>query len=87
MSHFSLDWKRYTRTTAAVLAACALLLPHAASALDKVRVGVFPVSSSLPLFVAIAFMLISDIDAPRTGMIQVPPLNLEALAHSLKDQR
>ena len=41
----------------------------------------------LPRFVAIAFMLISDIDAPRTGMIQVPPLNLEALAHSLKDQR
>jgi hypothetical protein len=33
----------------------------------------------LPLVVAIAFMLIDDIDTPRHGLIRVPPLNLTAL--------
>jgi hypothetical protein len=37
----------------------------------------------LPLLVAIAFMLIADIDAPRRGIIRVIPLNLESLAESL----
>jgi hypothetical protein len=38
----------------------------------------------LPLVIAVAFFLISDIDAPRTGVIRVEPLNLEVLAASLK---
>ena len=40
----------------------------------------------LPLVVAIAFMLIADIDAPREGMIRVSPQNLLSLAESLRTQ-
>ena len=40
----------------------------------------------LPLVVAIAFMLIADIDAPREGMIQVSPQNLLSLVESLRTQ-
>ncbi|MBS0525459.1 MAG: hypothetical protein JSS04_17650 [Proteobacteria bacterium] len=38
----------------------------------------------LPLFVALAFMLITDIDTPRRGLIMVVPQNLVALQESLK---
>jgi hypothetical protein len=37
----------------------------------------------LPFVVAIAFLLIADIDAPRQGLIHVGPQNLESLAKSL----
>ena len=37
----------------------------------------------LPFVVAIAFLLIADIDAPRQGLIHVRPQNLESLAKSL----
>jgi hypothetical protein len=37
----------------------------------------------LPLVVSIAFLLIADIDAPRHGLIEVRPQNLESLAKSL----
>jgi hypothetical protein len=37
----------------------------------------------LPLIVSIAFLLIADIDAPRHGLIEVRPQNLESLAKSL----
>ncbi len=37
----------------------------------------------LPLIVAIAFMLIADIDSPRHGIILVKPQNLISLAESL----
>jgi hypothetical protein len=40
----------------------------------------------LPLFVSIAFLLIADIDAPRGGLIHVPPQNLVSLAQSLPKQ-
>ena len=36
----------------------------------------------LPFVVAIAFLLIADIDAPRHGLIHVRPQNLDALAKS-----
>jgi hypothetical protein len=36
----------------------------------------------LPFVVAIAFLLIADIDTPRRGLIHVRPQNLEALAKS-----
>ncbi len=36
----------------------------------------------LPLVVSIAFLLIADIDAPRHGLIEVRPQNLESLAKS-----
>jgi hypothetical protein len=38
----------------------------------------------LPLVVAIAFMLIADIDTPRHGMIKVRPQNLMSLGESLR---
>ena len=40
----------------------------------------------LPLFVSITFLLISDIDSPRRGLIHVPPQNLISLARSLPRQ-
>jgi hypothetical protein len=38
----------------------------------------------MPLMVAVAFALISDIDSPRGGVIRVQPQNLQALADSLR---
>jgi hypothetical protein len=38
----------------------------------------------LPLFTAMAFMLINDIDSPRRGLIHVVPKNLASLLESLK---
>jgi|SRR5215831_1540140 len=38
----------------------------------------------LPLIVAVAFLLIADIDSPRSGIIRVHPQNLESLAQSLQ---
>jgi len=40
----------------------------------------------LPLVVAIAFFLISDIDSPRRGLIHVKPQNLLSLSQSLRAQ-
>ena len=37
----------------------------------------------VPLTVALAFMLIADIDSPTTGVIRVIPENLAALSSSL----
>jgi hypothetical protein len=39
----------------------------------------------LPLIVSFGFLLIADIDAPRHGLIEVRPQNLESLANSLGD--
>jgi hypothetical protein len=38
----------------------------------------------LPLIVALSFLLIADIDSPRSGIIRVKPQNLLALAESLR---
>jgi hypothetical protein len=38
----------------------------------------------LPLLIAVAFMLIADIDTPRHGIIRVRPQNLTSLADSLR---
>ena len=37
----------------------------------------------LPLTIAISFLLIADIDAPRGGLIHVSPQNLVSVAQSL----
>jgi len=37
----------------------------------------------LPLVLSIAFLLIADIDSPRSGVIRVTPENLISLAQSL----
>ena len=39
----------------------------------------------LPLIISFAFLLIADIDAPRHGLIEVRPQNLESLAKSFHD--
>jgi len=59
---------------------------------SNVMVGVLATSSRahpsllwvLPLIVAVAFFLIADLDAPRSGVIHVMPQNLVALAESLR---
>jgi hypothetical protein len=38
----------------------------------------------LPIALAISFFLIADIDSLRSGVIRVPPQNLESLADSLR---
>jgi hypothetical protein len=43
-----------------------------------------PLFAVLPLFVAIAFALITDIDSPRHGLINVKPQNLVALQLQIK---
>ena len=60
--------------------------PTAAAAQDKVRVGVFPVSSTLPLFVAIdrGFFKESSIDVEVTRLIGGPP-NVAALIQNQID--
>jgi hypothetical protein len=40
----------------------------------------------LPLVVSISFLLISDIDSPRSGIIRVNPQNLTSLVESLRPQ-
>ena len=37
----------------------------------------------LPIVIAISFLLIADIDAPRGGLIRIRPRNLASLAQSL----
>jgi NitT/TauT family transport system substrate-binding protein len=78
MTHFSLKLKRLTLTVTSLLLACTL--PYSASAQDKVRVGVFPVSSSLPLFVAMdrGFFKEQNIEVEVSRLIGGPP-NIAAL--------
>ncbi len=80
MTDFIFNLKLRTLTATTLLAACALVFPHAASALDKVRVGVFPVSSSLPLFVAQdrGFFKEQNIEVEISRLIGGPP-NIAAL--------
>jgi hypothetical protein len=40
----------------------------------------------LPIVIAIAFMLVADIDTPRHGIIRVSPQNLVSLSESLRAQ-
>jgi hypothetical protein len=37
----------------------------------------------LPIVVSVSFLLIADIDSPRSGLIHVQPQNLESFAQSL----
>ena len=49
----------------------------------KARAGLLFV---LPLIVSISFLLIADIDSPRTGFVRVIPQNLRSLSQSLPRQ-
>jgi hypothetical protein len=65
----------------AAIAFCCNLLVGYGSRSDKAGMLLRPV---LPLVVAISFMLIADIDAPRRGLIRVSPQNLLSLVESLR---
>ncbi|MFN3350391.1 ABC transporter substrate-binding protein [Pseudorhodoplanes sp.] len=67
---------RFGRVAAAmVVFAASLLVSNHARAQDKVRVGVFPVASTLPLFVAIerGFFKENNIEVELTRLIGGPP--------------
>jgi NitT/TauT family transport system substrate-binding protein len=67
---------KYGRTAASLLAGLAIALAALpASAQDKVKVGVFPVSSSLPYFVAVekGFFKEQNIDPEMVRLIGGPP--------------
>jgi sugar phosphate permease len=59
---------------------CNLLVGYGSRSL-KLGSRLLPI---LPMIVAVAFMLIADIDAPRHGIIRVLPQNLISLAESLR---
>ena len=71
---------RFFQGVAAALALLLLVGATSAHAQDKVRVGVFPVSSTLPLFVAIerGFFKDNNIEIEMTRLIGGPP-NVAAL--------
>ena len=46
--------------------------------------GSAPILVVLPVVLAMAFFLISDIDSPRSGLIRVRPQNLELVAQTLR---
>jgi uncharacterized membrane protein len=64
----------------AIIALCSAALMGYRSRRGKAGGGLMFV---LPLVVSSAFLLIADIDAPRHGLIEVRPQNLESLAQSL----
>ncbi len=57
---------------------CSVLTGYCAQ--DR-RTLLFPI---LPFMVAIAFLLIADIDSPRRGIIHVQPQNMQSLQQSLR---
>src|SRR5215210_4680874 len=67
--------RKATLSLAAGALAATLLSAVAASAQDKVRVGVFPVSSTLPYFVALerGFFKETNIETEMTRLIGGPP--------------
>jgi len=76
-------WNRIPTAAWALMAAiavgCNLLVGYGSRSV-KAGSKLLPI---LPLIVAIAFMLIADIDSPRHGIIRVRPQNLISLAESL----
>jgi len=57
---------------------CNMLLGYSAHHTER------RLSLALPIAVALSFLLISDIDSPRGGIIRVAPQNLLSLAQSLR---
>jgi len=66
----------------AVIAICAnLLVGYGSRRAEREKILLLV----LPVIVSVSFMLISDIDSPRGGLIHVRPQNLESLAQSLHE--
>ena len=64
---------------AAIAVGCNLLVGYGSR---SAKVGA-KMLAILPLIVAVAFVLIADIDSPRHGIIRVRPQNLISLAESM----
>src|SRR6202044_2611705 len=65
---------------AAIFILVVLSFPVAAEAADKVKVGVFPISSSLPYFVAVGQGYFKEVDIePETIILMGGPPNVAAL--------
>ena len=80
-------WNRIPTAAWALMAAIAIgcnLLVGYGSRSARAGSRLLPI---LPLLVSIAFMLISDIDTPRHGIIRVKPQNLLSLSESLDPSR
>jgi hypothetical protein len=79
-------WNRIPRAAWALMLAiavcCNLLMGYGARSVKGERVLLLVV----PLVVSISFLLIADIDSPRTGLIRVIPQNLMAFSESLRSQ-
>jgi hypothetical protein len=58
---------------------CNVLIGYGSRAAPRTRLLMI-----LPLFVALAFTLIDDVDTPRHGLIRVAPQNLTSVATSLR---
>jgi NitT/TauT family transport system substrate-binding protein len=73
--------RKHGRTFAGLFAGIALTLATLpASAMDKVKVGVFPISSSLPYFVAIDLGYFKELNLePETIKLMGGPPNVAAL--------
>ena len=63
----------------AIIALCSNALMGYRSQAGKLRPRL---AFTVPLIISFAFLLIADIDAPRHGLIEVRPQNLESLANS-----
>jgi hypothetical protein len=77
-------WNRIPATAAVLIVViglfCCVLVGYSLHSIAP-RNGLLVI---LPLFVATAFTLIADIDAPRRGLIQVAPTNLLSLLDSIR---
>jgi len=77
-------WNRIPNGAWALMAviaiACNLLIGHG----SRNMAAGFKLIPILPLVIAVAFMVIADIDSPRNGLIRVKPQNLISLADSLR---
>jgi hypothetical protein len=67
---------------AMIAACCNLLLGYGSRNTEGGRIS----RIVMPLIVAVAFMLIADIDSPRGGLIHVYPQNLQSLSASLSSR-
>ncbi len=79
-------WNRIPPTAWALMVliavACNLLVGYGARSVTRRSTLLFV----LPMVVAVAFLLIADIDSPRGGLIHVVPQNLVSLAQTLPGQ-
>ena len=63
-----------------VAAVCSFLIGFGAETLSPAT------QSILPLTVALAFVLIADVEGPRNGLVRVQPVNLIEAAEAIRDK-